>query len=287
MMEWRDWPSWRRLNAIARLPVGGAAAAGGMAAGSMAEFIETLSEYSPESYPAAVRNVAEDLNRRQPAIAPIVGMVNAVFLHLDDGPASLSALLRDMERRITMSPTLLGEVGAALVETGSGVLTFGGSGSVRALLTAAGASRAFFVSCATTLPDGEGVEMAADLAAAGVRVELIPDDEIGEVMLGCDLVLMGTSAIGPDTAMNIMGSARVTRQAKQLGVPLYLVSSVEKALPGPLFDRAVSAGASEGRYEPIRLSDLTAVITEFGILNPEAAGMLAAELEVAPQLIEG
>ena len=42
MVEWRDWPSWRRLNAIARLPVSGAAAAGGLAAGSMAEFIETL-----------------------------------------------------------------------------------------------------------------------------------------------------------------------------------------------------------------------------------------------------
>jgi len=286
-MEWRDWPSWRRLNAIARLPVGGAAAAGGMAAGAMAEFVETLSEYSPESYPVAVRNVAEDLIRRQPAIAPIAGMVNAVFLHLDDGPASLAALMRDMERRITRSSTLLSDVGASLVEAGAGVLTFGGSGSVRAVLTEAGRSRAFFVSCATTLPDGEGVEMAADLAAAGVSVELIPDDEIDEVMLGCDLVLMGTSAIGPDTAMNISGSAMVTRQAKEMAVPLYLVSSVEKALPGPLFDKAIDAGVREGRYEQIRLSDLTAVITEFGILNPEAAGLLAAELEVAPQLTEG
>ena len=286
-MEWRDWPSWRRLNAIARLPVGGATAAGGMAAGAMAEFVETLSEYSPESYPVAVRNVAEDLIRRQPAIAPIVGMVNAVFLHLDDGPTSLAALMRDMERRITRSSTLLSDVGASLVEAGAGVLTFGGSGSVRAVLTEAGRSRAFFVSCATTLPDGEGVEMAADLAAAGVSVELIPDDEIDEVMLGCDLVLMGTSAIGPDTAMNISGSAKVTRQAKEMAVPLYLVSSVEKALPGPLFDKAIDVGVREGRYEQIQLSDLTAVITEFGILNPEAAGLLAAELEVAPQLTEG
>ncbi|MBU1225959.1 MAG: hypothetical protein KJ698_01930, partial [Actinobacteria bacterium] len=135
MMEWRDWPSWRRLNAIARLPVGGAAAAGGLAAGSMAEFIDTLAQYSPESYPAAVRNVAEDLIGRQPAIAPIVGMVNAVFLHLDDGPARLASLMRDMERRITTSSALLSEVGAGLVEAGFGVLTFGGSGSVRAVLT--------------------------------------------------------------------------------------------------------------------------------------------------------
>ena len=284
MMEWRDWPSWRRLNAIARLPVGGAAAAGGLAAGSMAEFIEALSEYSPESYPAAVRNVAEDLIRRQPAIAPIVGMVNAVFLHIDDGPKPLASLMRDMERRITTSEGLLGQVGAALVEAGAGVLTFGGSGSVRSVLTVAAESRSFFVSGATTLPDGEGVEMAADLAAVGVAVELIPDDEIGEVMLGCDLVLLGTSAVGPDAAMNISGSARLTRDAHDLGVPIYLVASIEKVLPGPLFDRAVGIGSLVGRYEPIALADLTAVVTEFGVLNPAAAGMLAAELEVAPEL---
>ncbi len=287
MMEWRDWPSWRRLNAIARLPVGGAAAAGGLAAGSLAEFIETLSEYAPGSYPAAVRNVAEDLIGRQPAIAPIVGMVNTVFLHLDDGPDRLAGLLRDMERRIAASPSLLGDVGAGLVKSGFGVLTFGASGSVRAVLTVAARNRQFFVSCAATLPDGEGVEMAADLAAAGVAVELIPDDEIDEVLLGCDLVLLGTSAIGPTAAMNIKGSAAVTREALAMRVPLYLVASVEKVLPGPLFDRAVRAGAQEGRYEPIALHDLTAVVTEFGVLNPEAAGMLASETEVAPQLTDG
>ncbi|MBU1227077.1 MAG: hypothetical protein KJ698_07700, partial [Actinobacteria bacterium] len=179
------------------------------------------------------------------------------------------------------------EVGAGLIEDGFGVLTFGGSGSVRAVLTAAAKKRSFFVSCAATLPDGEGVEMAADLAAAGVAVELIPDDEIGEVMLGCDIVLLGTSAIGPAAAMNISGSALVTSTACDMGVPLYLVASVEKVLPGPLFDRAVLAGSMEGRYEPIPLRDLTAVVTEFGVLNPEAAGSLAAELEVAPQLSGG
>jgi hypothetical protein len=28
------------------------------------------------------------------------------------------------------------------------------------------------------------------------------------------------------------------------------------------------------------------VVTEFGVLNPEAAGVLAAEIEVAPELTE-
>ena len=287
MMEWRDWPSWRRLNAIARLPVTGAAAAGGLAAASMAEFIETLSEYAPEAYPVAVRNVAEDLVRRQPALAPIVGMVNTIFLHLDDGPSDLAALMRDTERRIATSSALLAEVGSGLVEQGAGVLTFGGSGSVKAVLSAAGATKPIFVSCATTLPDGEGVEMAADLAAAGVSVELIPDDEIAEVVAGCDLVMMGTSALGPTAAMAISGAAMVAKEARSAGVPLYLVASVEKVLPGPLFDRAVGAGAVEGRYEPVPLGDVTAVVTEFGVLHPEAAGLLAAELQVAPQLTSG
>jgi translation initiation factor 2B subunit (eIF-2B alpha/beta/delta family) len=284
MMEWRDWPSWRRLNAIARLPVGGAAAAGGLAAGSMAEFIETLEEYAPEAYPVAVRHVAEDLIRRQSAIAPIVGLVNTLFLNLDEGPAAVIDLMRDMERRIATSAGLLSEVGSGLIEPGAGVLTFGASGSVRAVLTTAGRTRSVFVSCAATLPDGEGVEMAADLAAAGLGVELIPDDEIADVMLGCDLVMLGTSAVGPSAAMNIAGSAMVTREALSAGVPIYLVGSVEKVLPGPLFDRAVLAGSAEGRYEPIPLSNLTAVVTEFGVLHPEAAGLLAAELEVAPEL---
>jgi translation initiation factor 2B subunit (eIF-2B alpha/beta/delta family) len=158
---------------------------------------------------------------------------------------------------------------------------------VKAVLSAAGDSKPIFVSCATTLPDGEGVEMAADLSAAGVAVELIPDDEIPEVVAGCNLVMLGTSAVGPRAAMNIAGSAVVTKEAGSAAVPVYLVASVEKVLPGPLFDRAVGADAIEGRYEPITLSEFTAVVTEFGVLHPEAAGLLAAELEVAPELIGG
>lgn len=284
-MEWRDWPSWRRLNAIARLPVGGAAAAGGLAAGSMAEFVETIAAYAPGAYPTAVREVAEELFEHQPAIAPIVGLVNTVFLSLDKGPVGLVEDLRDLERRIATSTGLLSEVGAALIEPGSGVLTFGGSGSVKGVLTVAARSKRVFVSCAATMPDGEGVEMAADLAAVGLPVELIPDDEVAEVLPDHDMVLMGANAVGADAVLNIMGSAALAKEAHNVGIPFYLVASVEKVLPNPLFGRAAGAGAAEGRYEPIPLPDVTAVVTEFGILDPRAAGSLATERTVAAELI--
>jgi translation initiation factor 2B subunit (eIF-2B alpha/beta/delta family) len=285
--EWRDWPSWRRLNAIARLPVTGAAAAGGLAARSMAEFVETLVEYAPDAYPGAVERVADELLAHQPAIAPLVSLVNTVFLEIAAGPKALIQALRETERRIATSVGMLSAVGAALVEEGAGVLTFGASGSVRAVLIAAGRERRFFVSCAATMPGGEGVEMAADLAVAGLQVELVPDDELPEVLLGCDLVMLGASAIGPGAVMNYVGAAALVREARSAGVPVYTVASVEKALPGPLFSRAVAAGSADGRFGPIPLDHLEAVVTEFGILDPVAAGTMAAERTVAERLISG
>lgn len=284
--DWRNWASWRRVRAIGLLPIGGAAAAGGLAAGSLAEFVESLASYAPDSYPGPVRALAEDLLRRQSAIAPIVGLVNTVFLHLDDGPEALATELRGLQERLATSARLLGEVGAALIEEGSSVLTFGGSGSVKAVLTKAASSRRIFVSCAATMPMAEGVEMAADLAAAGVAVDLIPDDEVVDALPDHDLMMMGVSALGPAGVTNIVGSAEIVAEAEAAGLPVYLVASVEKALPGVLFDRAVAAGSAEGYYEPIPLEAISLVVTEFGVLDPRAAGALAAERSVAVPLTE-
>jgi translation initiation factor 2B subunit (eIF-2B alpha/beta/delta family) len=285
--DWRNWSSWRQVNAIGLLPIGGAAAAGGLAAGSLAEFVETLAAYAPEAYPEPVRRLAEGLMDRQAAIAPIVGLVNTVFLHLDDGPEALAAELRDLEQRITTSTRLLAEVGAALIADGASVLTFGGSGSVQAVLTEAASNRRVFVSCAATMPMAEGVVMAADLARLGLAVDLVPDDGVGDVIPDHDLVLMGVSALGPDAVMNIAGSAEIVEEAGLAKVPVYLVASVEKALPAVLFDRAVSAGTAEGYYEPISLGAISLVVTEFGVLDPGAAGALAAERSVADPLSDG
>ncbi len=284
--DWRNWSSWRRVNAIGLLPIGGAAAAGGLASGSLAEFVETLALYAPGAYPGPVRALAEDLLRRQPAIAPIVGLVNTVLLHLHEGPERLASELRDLEQRITTSERLLGEAGAALIEDGAAVLTYGGSGSVRAVLMEAADTRRIFVSCAATMPMAEGVEMAADLAGAGLAVDLVPDEEVPDVLIDHDLMLMGVSALGPQAVMNIAGSAEIVEEAGASGIPVYLVASVEKALPGMLFDRAVAAGTAEGYYEPIPLEAISLVVTEFGVLDPRAAGALAAQRTVADPLID-
>ncbi|MBS1195690.1 MAG: Initiation factor 2 subunit family, partial [Actinobacteria bacterium] len=159
MTEWVQWPSWRSLVAIARAPVGrSAAATGGLAASSLAELVEGLEEYAPEAYPAAVQSIAAELLERCAAVAPLVSLVNTVYLTMESGPVALAAELRRVERRMAASAGILARVGAELIEEGGIVLTHGGSGSVQALLVHAAETRKFFVSCLATLPEGEGVE---------------------------------------------------------------------------------------------------------------------------------
>lgn len=285
MTEWRAWPSYRRLSAIARAPVTGAAAAGNLVAESLADLVESIGKYAPEAYPEAVTEIARSLLERQAAIAPIVAIVNTVFLNLDGEAEELAAQVRAAGERMAASASVLSRVGAALVPEGVTVLTVGGSGSVRDLLILAGDSRRFSVACTATMPFGEGLELAADLAAAGLMVEVVPDDQVLDTVPGVDLVVVGAAALGPFASMNAIGTLRIAERAAVIGVPVYTVASVEKALPAVLFERAVAAGAALGQFEPIPLALSTLVVTEMGNLEPRAAGKLAAERRVAPALL--
>lgn len=288
MTEWVQWPSWRRLVAIARAPVGrSAAATGALAAASLAELVEGLEEYAPEAYPGAVRDVAEELLERCAAVAPLLSLVNTVYLNLESGPATLAAELRRVERRMAASAGILARVGAELIEEGGIVFTHGGSGSVQALLVHAAENRRFFVSCAATLPEGEGVELAAELAAAGLAVEVTPDDQVSEILPDVDLVIVGADALGPREVMSTAGTPALAAEARPLGIPFYVLASVDKVLPGPLFERAARAGRLGRRYEATDLGLITAVVTERGVLDPREAAGLAEDLEVSPLLLAG
>ncbi|MBS1195855.1 MAG: Initiation factor 2 subunit family, partial [Actinobacteria bacterium] len=100
------------------------------------------------------------------------------------------------------------------------------------------------------------------------------------------LVIVGADALGPRRVMSTAGTADLAAEARPLGIPLYVLASVDKVLPGPLFDRAVRAGRLRGRYEVTDLALITAVVTERGVLDPREAAGLAEDLEVSPLLTE-
>ena len=284
MTTWDDWPSHRRLRALAAASYGGAAQSGALAASSFAEFIERLVGYAPEAFPDAAVDLAAEIASRQAAVAPLVAMANIVFLGLERGPDAVITDLRGFEEQVASATDTLAGVGAAMVPEDALVLTHGGSRTVRSVLVAAAADRRIHAVCTESRPLGEGVELAAELAASGVEVEVVADDEALDEVSDMDLVMVGTHALGPGLAINSIGTAEIVKEARNVGVDVVVVSSVVKALPAVLFDRAAAAAAATGIMETFPLSDVSAVVTEQGVVDARAAAHLAEQVAVAPQL---
>ncbi len=284
MTEWRDWAAWRKIVAVANDRVGSAAAVAAEAARAVEAFARTVAAVGRDAFPDAVLDAVDLLHQRQAAMAPITNLRNLVYLASRDDPETVVAALVEFGDRLAASTERLSKVGSDLIQDGATILVHSHSSSVQALLETAGATRSFRVCCTESLPTGEGIEMASELASLGFEVELVPDDSVVELLGGIDLVLAGADALGPDRVINKSGTAELAREAHRAGVPFFLVASTDKALPAALFEMAVHRSARSGLSEVVALSELKGVITELGVLEPAEIGRLAADRNVAPEL---
>ncbi len=285
MTEWRDWSSWRQVGAAAVDEVASAATVGTAAARAVAELARNVADHAPEAYPEPISDAVELLIERQPVMAPIANLRNVVYLALPGGAEAVAAAATALADRLESSTRLIGKTGAVLIAEGSTVLIHSASSSVRAVLEEAQRAISFNVCCTEAMPIGEGVEMAADLTAGGFDVELLEDDVALELLPGMDLVMAGADAIGPGFVINKTGTAALARRARAIGVPFYLVAAAEKVLPAKLFERAVGRLRPASLAEVISLDWFTAVVSDVGILEPDAAVELAAGRPVADQLL--
>lgn len=284
MTEWREWPAWRQLAAAALDRVSGAAVVGESSARALGELVEAIVDLSPEDYPLAVTDALRLLLAHHSSMAPVANLANAVYLTLPEGPDAVVKTLHEMALRLAESTEALGRAGARLVPERATVLTHSASSSVASVLVEAMEERRPRVCCTEALPDGEGLMMAADLAAAGLEVEVIPDDSVTDVMEGVDLVMVGADALGPDAAINKLGTVPLALEAARIGLPFYLVASREKVLPARLFDRAAASRGRDELFDVFPLSFATAVISEDGPISPDEVRRLAADRPVAAEL---
>lgn len=284
MTDWLDWPSYRRLGSLLRTPEGGAAEIGSRAATDLADFVEALNRFAPECYPEAVEAIAAEIVERQPALAPLVALANAVFLAIEDGPAVVAAEARGFQKRLAASVEILSTVGAALLPDGGSVLTYGWSSSVRAALSLA-RDKALRVVCSASPGSPEGRLMAADLAGVGLAVEVVDDAMVVDTLFAVDLVVIGANAIGPDGVVAVAGTGALAKEASNVGVRVIVLASADKALPTPLFDRASAAALMSPALEVVRLGSFASIVTELGVLDPDGVRRLADGKAVAPRLV--
>jgi translation initiation factor eIF-2B subunit delta len=121
---------------------------------------------------------------------------------------------------------------AALVRSGSLVLTYSNSTAVRlALWQAMARGRRFEVVCSESRPMGEGVILARRLAALGIPVHFVVDAVLAEWIEAADLILLGADAITPDVMVNKVGTEPLLRAAHDIGVPAYGLADSSKWLP--------------------------------------------------------
>lgn len=284
MTEWREWPAWRHVVAAAHDQVGSAATVGADAARAVGDLLTTVVGITPEAFPDAILDAVDLLVAHQQAMAPIMNLRNAVYLHASEGPEAVAAAVADLEGRIRESWRGIAEVGVSLIPPGGTVLIHSASSTVRTVLELARDRTDFDVVCTRAMPIGEGIAMAAELREAGFDVELIDDEFAIEVLPGMDVVMAGADAIGPAQVINKVGTAVLAGAAKAIGVSFYLVAATEKILPEVLFDAALQRRGREDLSEAIALDVFSGVVTEIGVLDPAAVAAYARSLAVAEGL---
>jgi translation initiation factor 2B subunit (eIF-2B alpha/beta/delta family) len=270
--------------AAAHDQVGSAATVGADAARAVGDLLTTVVGITPEAFPAAILDAVDLLVANQQAMAPVMNLRNAVYLHAAEGPEAVAAAVADLERRIRDSWRGIAEVGVALIPSGGTVLIHSASSTVRTVLEVARDSTDFDVVCTRAMPIGEGIAMAAELREAGFDVELIDDDTAIEVLPGMDVILAGADAIGPAQVINKVGTAVLAGAAKAIGVSFYLVAATEKILPEVLFNAALQRRGREDLSEAIALDVFSGVVTEIGVLDAAAVAAYAGSLAVAEGL---
>ena len=114
-------------------------------------------------------------------------------------------------------------------------------------------------------------------------MELLDDDAASEVIGGMDLVLAGAEALGPESAINKVGTGDLAAAARRGGVPIYLVASTGRCSRGAVRRRRETAGP-DGCLRGGPLAAVTGVITELGVLSAQEVSGLASRRAVAPEL---
>ena len=176
------------------------------------------------------------------------------------------------------------QVAAAHV-AGRRVLTLSRSATVTAALLA---GRPSHVLVAESRPGGEGVPLAAELAAGGLAVTLIPDAALAAVSM--ELVIVGADAIRPPagSVVNKVGTRLAALAAREAGVPFFAVAATDKIgeVPRAELQRELADTELAAEGVPMRapLFEITpsalvsGVITERGTLSPRDIGEVMAEL---------
>jgi translation initiation factor 2B subunit (eIF-2B alpha/beta/delta family) len=86
---------------------------------------------------------------------------------------------------------------------------------------------------------GEGHHLARRLSEQDGWVDEVPESGLGAAAASADLVLLESTAVGPEGFLAVSGSRAAAAVAQAAEVPVWLVAGQGTVLPGPMWDSLV------------------------------------------------
>jgi translation initiation factor 2B subunit (eIF-2B alpha/beta/delta family) len=251
-----------------------------------------------EGYRQELLRIGWELIEAQPAMAPLVNLVNDALWRTDGCDSAhtmrttIAKVAHDFKRRLRVHEAAIAESTLPLIPEGARVMTNSRSSTVRsALLHAQRAGRRFSVICAEGRPGCEGRTLAAELAQAGIPVTLVVDALAVAWVDRVDLILIGADHLALSGLVNKAGTSGLALIAQSHDVPMYAVCTSEKFLPPDYVPPSQTSRPSEQvwddaptdvrienyYFDRTPLSHLSGIVTERGVLTSAGIeGWLAA-----------
>ncbi len=240
-----------------------------------------------------IRALGKSLVDAQPAMAPMVNLVNHLFHAIEslEDPQTIRekgiAAVQGFLEGLLTGPEKIKVHALPLLQGRRRVMTHSYSSTVLRVLENA---KGIEVICPESRPLAEGLRTAQVLGEQGIQVRLVTDFAALSLVGECDLVMVGADAITLEGVINKIGTYGLALAAKAKKIPFYVLAGREKFLPAPFAQalRIEKKDPQEITHETIpnvavenRYFDLTPLDLVSGVVTQE--GMISGA-EVRKQL---
>jgi ribose 1,5-bisphosphate isomerase len=262
---------------------------------------------SPKEFVAYVEENAKYLRRIRAASIPLTNGLRYVVSEVQQA-ASRGADVEELKRVISVSAIgfdrkleesirQIAEIGARRLKSGDVIVTHSYSSSVLAILKKAhqqGKRLKVFVT--ETRPELEGRDVARELASEGIDTTLIIDSAVSHFIEDSDKVMVGAEAVAANGAIvNKIGTATIAAVAQRARVRVFVAASTYKFSPETMFGELIEIEERASSYvledtdlrpnlkvrnpafDVTSPQDIDLIITERGVLPPQAAIMIVRE----------
>lgn len=258
--------------------------------------IEESSHISIEN----LRQQGLELLSRQPGMAPLFNLVNAVLLQTakassgnDTAHLAVKAL-DDFIGQIQSAKSLLTEQAEQVLKDHRIIATTSHSSIViSVLLSHFKKGNKLEVMVGESRPMHEGRSAATKLAKAGIPITLFVDAAMSLAVQQSDLVLVGADAFSENKVVNKIGTRALALLAGEAEKPVYCLATTDKFLPSSInmptqkqrpaeevwADAPAGVGIQNIYFEETPMNLFSGVLTEKGLFTAEHSDNTLPEID--------